>query len=183
MKKRAIRGRGTTLPRGLIKHGYEPRTKWDDPPSRGQKWEDQGTVYKISLKSETIQFFLIKISPGSFQKHNKFLGGSRPVFGLDLPLPWFFGVNVLRWNLDLHRKALDKGDRDGSLRTWSENFSADEKMAANGVFFVMIDRWGGGQCNEKRSDTENPKDLMYIVDIENYFQGTIIYPTYGGGHI
>ena len=28
-------GRGTTLLRGLINHGYEPLTKWDDPPSRG----------------------------------------------------------------------------------------------------------------------------------------------------
>ena len=35
--------------------------------------------------------------------------------------PW------VRWNLDMHRKALDKGDRDGSLR----------------LFRRMIQRWEG----------------------------------------
>ena len=29
--------RGTTLLRGLTKHGYESLPNWDDPPSRGQK--------------------------------------------------------------------------------------------------------------------------------------------------
>ena len=86
--------------------------------SRGQNWEDQGTVYKISLKSETIQFFFINIP-----RHNKFLGRILPGIW-SRPASPVVRVNVLRWNLDLHRKALDKGDRDGSLRKWSDFFSA-----------------------------------------------------------
>ena len=31
-------GRGTTLLGGLINHGYEPLTKWDDPARYGNDW-------------------------------------------------------------------------------------------------------------------------------------------------
>ena len=102
---RASRGTGTILLRGLINHAYEPRTKWDDPPSRGTKMGGPGN----SLQNNWSQRPYIKKK--NISRHNKLLGGSSRFWSV-------VGVNFLRWNLDLHRKALDKGDRDGSLRKW-----------------------------------------------------------------
>ena len=40
-------GRGTTLHRELTNHGYQPFTKWDDPPSSPWIWVQIG---KLSVK-------------------------------------------------------------------------------------------------------------------------------------
>ena len=117
------------------------------PRSLGKKWESGNSFNKNGIERPYSLY-----SSRIILEAHKFVGSQ----GRKTSVVFFqgkFPAAPVRWNLDLHRKALDKGDRDGSLRKESGKIAAFDSRREGSHFmffvygFVAIENYPAGSLH------------------------------------